>query len=76
MARFSLEILAHSGGPVAGMSGRPIKHRRNFDANCAVQAHLVVVSTPSLAFPPRFVETEEAINVERLGAELAAQAFD
>jgi len=41
-----------------------------------MRAHLVVVSTPSLAFSARLVEAEEPVRVEALGAELAVQAFD
>ena len=42
----------------AGIAGRPMKRRRHLVADCAVRAHLVVVSTPSLACSPRLVETE------------------
>src|ERR1700741_5276838 len=53
-----------------------MKRRRHFVANGAVWTDLVVVSTPSLAFPPRFVEAHETMRVEALGAELAVQALD
>ena len=41
-----------------------------------VRAHLVVVSTPSLAFSSRLVEAEEPVGVQALRTELAVQAFD
>src|SRR5947209_5515508 len=58
------------------MTGRPMKHCRHLVADCAVRAHLIVVSTPSLAFSPRLVEAEEPVGVQALGPELAVQAFD
>src|SRR6185437_7011972 len=53
-----------------------MKHDGHFVANCAVRAHLIVVSTPSLAFSPRLVEAQEPVGVQALGAELAVQALD
>ena len=58
------------------MTGRPMKRRRHLIADRAVRAHLVVVSTPSLAFSPRLVEAEEPVGVETLGAAFPVQAFD
>jgi hypothetical protein len=54
---------------VAGMTGPPMKHCRHLIADRAVREHLVVVSTPSLAFSSRLVEVEEPVGVETLGAE-------
>jgi len=65
-----------SGGGLAGIAGRPMKRRRHLVADCAVRAHLVVVSTPSLAFSPRLVEAEEPVGVQAFRSELAVQAFD
>ena len=53
-----------------------MKRRGHFVADCAVWSHLVVVSTPSLAFSPRLVEAEEPVGIEALGTELAVQALD
>src|SRR5258708_309349 len=41
-----------------------------------MRAHLVVVSTPSLAFSPCLVEAKKPIGVQALRPELAVQAFD
>jgi len=53
-----------------------MKFSRSFVANHAVWTHLIVVSTPSLAFSARLVEALEPIRVQALCAELAVQAFD
>src|ERR1700687_2443855 len=45
-------------------------------ADRAVRSHLVVVSTPSLAFSPCLVEAEEPVGVQALGSELAVQGLD
>jgi hypothetical protein len=49
---------------------------RHSVANGAVRPNAIVVSTPSLAFPPRLVEAEEPVGVQALGPELAVQGFD
>ena len=70
------DILASSGGGLAGIAGRPMKRRRHLVADRAVRAHLVVVSTPSLAFSPCLVEAQEPVGVQALRPEFAVQAFD
>ena len=52
-----LEILASSSGWLAGMASRKMKLDRHFVADRTVWANFVIVSTPSLAFSPGFVET-------------------
>ena len=47
---------ASSGGWLAGFTGRRMKLLRRFPADRAVRAHIVIVSTPSLAFSPRLVD--------------------
>src|SRR5579863_205154 len=70
------EILASSGGELAGVARCPMKRRRHVVADRAVRSDLIVVSTPSLAFSPRFVEAQEPVGIAAFGAELAVQAFD
>ena len=73
--QFGVENPASSGGELAGIAGRPVKHCRHLVADRAVRSHLVVVSTPSLAFSPRLVEAEEPVGVQALRPELAVQAL-
>jgi hypothetical protein len=71
------KILASSGGLLVGIAGRPMKRRRHLVADWAVRAHLIVLSTPSLAFlSPRLVEAEEPGGVPTPRSELAVQALD
>ena len=49
---------------------------RRFAADRTVWTHLIVVSTPSLAFSSCFVEAEEPVCVQTLDSELAVQKFD
>ena len=53
-----------------------MKHDGHFVADRAVRLHLVVVSTPSLAFSPCRVEAQEPVGIQALGPELALQALD
>src|SRR5580704_16020760 len=53
-----------------------MKRRRHLIADRAVRAHLVVVSTPSLAFPACLVEAQEPVGVQALRTELAVEALD
>jgi putative transposase len=53
-----------------------MKHCWHLVADRAVRSHLVVVSTPSLAFSACLVEAEEPIGVQALSPKLAVQAFD
>jgi len=53
-----------------------MKHCRHLVADRAMRTYLVIVSTPSLAFPARFVEAEKLVSVQAFGSELAVQAFN
>ena len=53
-----------------------MKHDGHFVADRAVRLHLVVVSTPSLAFSPCLVEAQEPVGVQALGSEFAVQTLD
>src|SRR5665213_1333145 len=53
-----------------------MKFYRHFVADRTVWTHLIVVSTPSLAFSACFVETEEPIRIQTFRSELAVQRFD
>ena len=53
-----------------------MKLYRRFVADRAMGPHLVVVSTPSLAFSPRVVEAHEPVGVQALGSELAVERLD
>jgi hypothetical protein len=53
-----------------------MKHDGHFVADRAVRAHLIVVSTPSLAFSSCLVEAQEPVGVQALGPEFAVQALD
>src|SRR5260221_3676763 len=53
-----------------------MKLDRRFVADRTVWTHLVVVSTPSLAFCARLVERKEPIRVQTFGSELAVERFD
>ena len=71
------KLRASSGGGPARIASRPMmKRRRHLVADGAVWTHLVVVSTPSLAFSPCFVEAQEPVGVQAFGAELAVQIVD
>ena len=53
-----------------------MKLYRRFVADRAVWAHLIVVSTPSLAFSTCFVEAQEPVGVQAFGSELAVERLD
>src|SRR5450432_856900 len=53
-----------------------MKLHRRFVANGTVGTHLVVVSTPSLAFCTGLVEADEPICIQTFGAEFAVEGFD
>src|SRR5688572_28476261 len=53
-----------------------MKLHRRFVADRAVRTHLVVVSTPSLAFSTCLVEAQEPVGVQTFGSELAVERFD
>src|SRR5437667_1949978 len=74
--RFRLENRASPGDGLAGIAGHSMKHCWHLVADRAVRSHLVVVSTPSLAFSACLVEAEEPIGVQALSPKLAVQAFD
>src|SRR5213078_1794293 len=74
--RFRLENRASLGDGLAGIAGHSMKHCWHLVADRAVRSHLVVVSTPSLAFSACLVEAEEPIGVQALSPKLAVQAFD
>src|SRR5438105_15406109 len=74
--RFGLQNRASPGDGLAGIAGHSMKHCWHLVADRAVRSHLVVVSTPSLAFSACLVEAEEPIGVQALSSKLAVQAFD
>jgi len=53
-----------------------MKLYRRFVSDRALRTHLIVVSTPSLAFCSRLVEAQEPVRVQALGPELAVERFD
>ena len=53
-----------------------MKLHRRFIADRAVRTHLVVVSTPSLAFSTCFVEAQEPVGIQAFGSELAVERLD
>src|SRR5215210_2135537 len=53
-----------------------MKLYRRFVADRAVRTHLIVVSTPSLAFCARLVEAHEPVRVQTLRSEFAVERFD
>ena len=53
-----------------------MKRCRHLMAGRAVRSDLVIVSTPSLAFPPRLGEAEEPARVQALGAQATIERFD
>ena len=53
-----------------------MKLYRRFVADRTVWTHLVVVSTPSLAFSPRVVEAHGPVRVEAFCPEFAVERFD
>ena len=53
-----------------------MKLHRRFIADRAVRTHLIVVSTPSLAFSTCFVEAQEPVGVQAFGSELAVERLD
>ena len=53
-----------------------MKLHRRFVADRTVWTHLVVVSTPSLAFCAGFVEAQKPIRIQAFRSELAVERFD
>jgi hypothetical protein len=70
------EIPASSDGRLAGFASRQMKLFRHSVGDGAVRTHLIVVSTPSLAFSPCLVEAEEPVGIQALRPEFAVQGLD
>jgi hypothetical protein len=60
------EIPASSAARLVGVAGPRMKLARRFAAEGAMRTNVVIVSTPSLAFSPSFVEAQESVGVQAL----------
>jgi hypothetical protein len=60
------EIPPSSTARLFGVAGPRMKLARRFAAKGAMRTNVVIVSTPSLAFSPSFVETQEPVGVQAL----------
>jgi hypothetical protein len=60
------EIPASSAARLVGVAGPRMKLARRFAAEGAMRTNVVIVSTPSLAFSPSFVEAQEPVGVQAL----------
>jgi hypothetical protein len=60
------EIPASSAARLVGAAGPRMKLARRFAAEGAMRTNVVIVSTPSLAFSPSFVEAQETVGVQAL----------
>src|ERR1700748_806123 len=67
---------ASSETRLVGGAGPRMKLSRRFAAKRAMRTNVVIVSSPSLAFLPRFVEGEEPVRVQTLRAEFAVERLD
>jgi hypothetical protein len=60
------EVPASSAARLVGVAGPRMKLARRFAAEGAMRTNVVIVSTPSLAFSPSFVEAQEPVGVQAL----------